>query len=66
MHFIIRGLSGKNGGINILSKDWMYVVYNIYSGRSNAVDLLEVLWQDFRKFAIKMKTNEISSPRFGP
>ena len=64
MHFIIRGLYGKHGGTDTLSKYWLYVVYNIYSGRNNVVDLPEVLWQDIRKFAIKGKDNEISSPGF--
>lgn len=43
MHLILRGLSGKNGGTIIMSKDRIYVVYNIYSGKTNAVDLTEVL-----------------------
>ena len=43
MHFIVRGLSGKHGGMDSLSKDWLYVVYNIFSGKTNAVDLTEVL-----------------------
>lgn len=47
-----------------MSKDWLYVVYNIFFRRNNAVDLTEVLWQDFRKFAIIRNPNEISSPRF--
>ena len=64
MHLIIRGLFGKHRGTDTLSKDWLYVIYNIYSGCDNVVDLLEVLWQDFYKFSIKKKENEISSPRF--
>ena len=64
MHIILSGLSGNHGVIDIMSKDWLYVVYNIYSGRSNIVDLTEVLWKDFRKFAIKRMSNEISSSRF--
>lgn len=28
------------------------------------MDLTEVVWQDFRKFAVKRKANEISSTRF--
>ena len=64
MHLIIRGLFGKHGGTYTLTKDWLNVVSSIYSGRDNAVDLPEVLWQDFCKFAIKRKPNEISSPRF--
>ena len=64
MHFIILGLFGKHGGTDTLTKDWLYVVYSIDSGCNNDVDLPEVLWQDFRKFAIKRKSNEISCPRF--
>ena len=64
VHFIIRGLFEKHGGMDTLTKDYLYVVYNIYSGRSNVVHLPEVLWQDFQRFAIKWKVNEISSPRF--
>lgn len=55
MHFIVQGLSGKHGGTDSLSKDSLYVVYNIYSGKTNVVDHTEVLWQDFRKFAINHK-----------
>lgn len=43
MHLILRGLFGKHGGTNIMSKDWLYVVYNIFSGKTNVVDLTEVL-----------------------
>ena len=64
MHLIIRGLSGKHGGTDTLSKDYLNVVFSIYSEHDNVVDLPEVLWQDFCKFAIKRKPNEISSPRF--
>ena len=63
MHFIIRGMYGKHGGTDTLSKYWLNVVYSIYSGRENVVDLPKVLWQDFRKFATKRKENEILSPR---
>ena len=62
MHFIIRGLSGKHGGTDTLSKDLLNVEFSIYSGRNNAVDHPEVLC--FCKFAIKRKLNEILSPRF--
>ena len=64
MHFVICGLSGKHGGTDTLSKDWLNVVFSIYYGRNNDVDLPEVLWLDFCKFAIKRKPNEISSPIF--
>lgn len=63
MHFIICRLSGKHGGTDTLSKAWLFVVYSFFPGRENAVDLPEVMWQDFRKIAIKRKPNEISSPR---
>lgn len=66
MHFIIRGLFGKHGGMDTLSKEWLYVFYSIFCGKDNAIHLLEVLWQDFWKFAIKRKDNEISNPRFWP
>ena len=42
-HLIIRGLFGKHGGTNTLSKDRLNVIFSIYSGRKNAVDLPEVL-----------------------
>ena len=64
MHFVIRGLSGKHGGTDTLRRDWLNVVFRIYSGRSNVVDLLEVLCQDFCKFSTKRKEYDISSPRF--
>lgn len=64
MHFILRGLSGKHGGTYLLSKAWWYVVYNILLGKNNAVDLTEVLRQDFQKFSINRKSREISRPRF--
>ena len=63
-HLILRGLSGKHGGTGTMSKDWLYVVYNIYSGRNNIINLTEVLWQDFWKFSIKRKPHEISSHVF--
>lgn len=63
MHLILRGLYGKHGCTNTMSKDWLYVVYSIYSGRDNDIDLIEVLWKDFPKFALKRKPNEISSSR---
>nr|KAJ0190283.1 hypothetical protein LSAT_V11C800417130 [Lactuca sativa] len=61
---LLMRLSGKHGRTNSLSKDWLYVVYSIFSGMTNAVDLTVVLWKDFWKFAINRKTHEISSPRF--
>ena len=64
MHFIVSGLSGKYGGTDTLSKYCLYVVYSIFSDKSNTADLPEVLWQDFWKFAIKRKPNDISNPRF--
>ena len=63
-HLVLRGLSIKHGGTDMMRKDWFHVVYNIYFGRSNVVDLIKILWQEFWKFAIKMKPQEISSPRF--
>ena len=64
MHLIIRGLSTKHGGTDTLRKDWLNVVFSIYYGCQNAVDLPEVLWQVLCKFAVKRKNNEIPSPRF--
>lgn len=39
----LRGLSGKHGDTD-MSKDWLYVVYSIFTYRSNVLDLPEVLW----------------------
>lgn len=39
MHLILRGMAGKHRGTSTMSKDWLYVVYSIYSGKTNAVDL---------------------------
>lgn len=64
MHLIIQGLSGKLVGTYTLSKDWLNIGFSIYSGQENAVDLPEVLWHDFCKFATKRKPKKISSPRF--
>ena len=47
-----------------MRKDWLYIIHNIFNGQTNDVDLPEVLQQDFQKFAICRKLNEISSPRF--
>lgn len=63
MHLILRGLSEKHGGIDIMRKDWVYVGYSILTNKDNVIDLLEVLCQVFRKFAVKRKPNEIYSPR---
>lgn len=64
MHFIFRDLCGKHGGTDTMIKDCLYVVYNIFTGKSNVVNLPEVLWKDFKKFVVKRKHNEISSLRF--
>lgn len=64
MHFILKGFSEKHGGIDTMSKDWLYVGYNIFTGKASIVDQLEVLWKDFRNFVVKGKLNEIPSPRF--
>lgn len=64
MYLILRGLSRKHGGTDTMRKDWLYVVYNIYFGKENVVDLTEVLWQDFRKFIVNRKPQEISILRF--
>lgn len=55
MHFLIRGLSGKHSGTDTLRKYWMYVVYNIYTVKANAVDITEVLWPDFWKFPVNIR-----------
>lgn len=47
-----------------MKKYWLYRFYGIFIGRSNFVDLLEVLWQDFLKFTDIRKANEIPSLRF--
>ena len=62
MHFILRGLSRIRGGT--MSKDWIYVGYNIFTRKANTVDLQEVMWQDFRKFVDKKKPKEFPIPRF--
>lgn len=62
MHFILRGLFRNHGGTNTMSKDWIYVVYIIFTGKANIIDLPKVLWKDFWKFAVKRKLNEIPSP----
>ena len=64
MHLILPGISCKHGGIDTMRKEWLYVVYIIYYGRSNVVDLTEVLWKDFGKFEVKTMPQEILSLRF--
>lgn len=64
MHFILRGLSGKHVVTDTMRNDWVYVVYNIFTEIANVVNLLEVLWKDFRKFVVKRKLNEIPCHRF--
>lgn len=59
MHFILRGLSGIYGGTDTMSKYWLYLVYDIFTGKTNDVDLPEVLCQVFIKFYFKRKPNEI-------
>ena len=61
MHLILRGLCRKHGGADTMSKDRLYVVYSIYSGKTNVVNLAEVLWRDFQKFVVKRKPLEILS-----
>lgn len=60
----MKGLSRKHGEMDSMSMDYLFLVYNIYTGKTNYVDLPEMLWQDFRKFSICQKSNEISSSRF--
>ena len=43
-----------------MSKDWLYVVYNIFIERANFIALPEFLWKDFCKFTVKRKPNKIS------
>lgn len=64
MHLILRALSDNHGGLDTMTKDWIYFVYNTFTGKPNVVDLPEVIWQDFRKFTDKNKSNKIPSPRF--
>lgn len=66
MHIIVKGLLVKHGGSNSISKDWLYLVYNIFTGCNNAIDLPEVIWSDFRKCTHHRKQNEIPCPIFHP
>lgn len=61
MHIVMKGLSRKHGGSESMSKDWLYLVYSIYIGQSNAFDLPKVLWHDFWKPAIckKQKRSQV-------
>lgn len=47
MHLILRGLSGKQSETDTMSKDWLYVMYNIVSRKTKVVYQTEVIWQDF-------------------
>lgn len=41
MQIIMKGLSGKHGCLDSMSKDWLYMIYNIFTGRLNVVNLAE-------------------------
>lgn len=44
IHMIVRGFSKKHGGTDTMRKGWLYVIYNIFIGWTNAIDLPEFLW----------------------
>lgn len=44
MYIVMKGLLGKHGGLDSMSKDCLYLVYNIFTSRLNTVDLPEVQW----------------------
>lgn len=45
MHMILRGLSGKHDDTDTMRKEQLYVVYRMFTSRTNAFDLPEVLWK---------------------
>lgn len=57
MHFVIKGLPGKDGGYESISEDRLYVIYNIFTAETNDADHPYVLWQDFQKFLVRQKPN---------
>lgn len=44
MHMAMKRLSGKHGGSDSMCMDWIYLVYIIYTRKTNYINLLEVLW----------------------
>lgn len=64
VHMMVCGLSGKHGGIDTMKNEWLYVVYNIFIGQTNIVNLHEALWQDFVKFTKRRKLIKIISRQF--
>ncbi|KAL7618681.1 hypothetical protein Lser_V15G04364 [Lactuca serriola] len=64
LHIIMKGLSGKHGGTDSMSKEWLNLAYSFFTGFSSTVDLPKVMWDDFCKFTKRRKDNEIPSPRF--
>lgn len=65
-HYVIRCLSGRTGGTNIMGKPLLDLVWSIFTG--NPVNYGHILWEDFLQYvskgAPKEGMNELTSARF--
>ncbi|KAL4579451.1 hypothetical protein LXL04_015599 [Taraxacum kok-saghyz] len=64
IHLLLRGLSGKSDGTDSLNLLWTDFIYSIWSNRTNAVDLPQLLWDEFILYTSKRKNQEMPLERF--
>ena len=64
MHLMMKGISGKTGGSDQISRDWLHLPYSIFKNEPSAVDFPKILWSDFTKYNGGRKPRDIPCPRF--
>ncbi|KAL4571091.1 hypothetical protein LXL04_017841 [Taraxacum kok-saghyz] len=64
IHLLLRSLSGKSGGTDSLNLLWTDFIYSIWSNRPNAVDVPQLLWDEFILYTSKRKNQEMPLERF--
>ena len=61
VHFVLRCLSGKTGGTDVIVKDLLRLLWGVYCEKN--IDFGGILWNDFRQYVVAKKT-EVPSARF--
>lgn len=64
IHLLLWSLSGKSGGTDSLNLLWTDFIYSIWSNRSIAVDVPQLLWDEFILYTSKRKNQEMPLERF--
>ncbi|KAL4559822.1 hypothetical protein LXL04_031968 [Taraxacum kok-saghyz] len=64
IHLLLRSLSGKSGGTDSLNLLWTDFIYSIWSNRPNAVDVPQLLWDEFILYTSRRKNQEMPLERF--